>query len=364
MTTLNKNILSKIGFAMVIAVASHSASAHETSSCLGRKVRWHGNHCHFRVDTGSMSTAFRTAFQSALSAWNATPANFIFTMNSTNLWFPFTGNLRNEVWMSNDDDILNGALAVCVSWTACAVRMESDIIFDNRVLWTSGRTKSLMRAYGGPARPFQAAAIHEVGHALGLKHESDTYNVMGDATTHLQTNGSIARSYVGEDATDGGVFLYGLAPNDRQDLGVSHWRRSGAFSGYSTHRRTRIFVNGIEAPKFTSAGGVEPVYLVRRGQVVQLEMSYENNGSTTQYPDVDFHVSVNDFISSFDPRVGSRTITVNRNRVYTRRFPVTIPTNLNLSQTYFLGAKIDPDNQIAEFDESNNATYVGIRIVP
>ena len=362
MITKQEKILTTFGLAIAFAALTPSASAHETRSSGGSPVRYSGNSCHFKVDTLSMSSGFRSAFQAALNEWNKVPANFLFTMNSTSLWAPFSGNLQNEVWMSNNRDLLGTALAVCVTWRVGAQLMESDIVFSNSVMWTTGMSRVVMSAYGGSGTPFRAVALHELGHALGLLHESDTYNVMGDATKHLQTNGSTARSYVGEDATHGAIFLYGLL-GGRQDVAVCHWRRTGSWSGYSTHDRTRVLVGGVEAGKVNSSAA-EPVYEVRRGQWIDLEMTYENNGSSSQRPLLRFYVSTNNFISGGDRWMASRNITVNRNKVYTARHRLQIPTNLRLGTNYWLGVIIDANSRIAEFDESNNASYVGIRIIP
>jgi len=361
MMTLNKNFLSTVGFALTIAFATHSISAHETLSIGGVKYRWSGNSCSFRVDA-AMSPGFRSAFQGAINSWNATPANFSFSMTTAPLWMPFTGNLSNEVWLTTNDDLLNGADAVCITNLGTHI-VEADIAFDARLTWTSGTSKSVMQAYGGPAMPFRSVAIHELGHALGLKHESDTYNVMGDASMHLQTNGSIARSYVGEDATHGAIYLYGIGNAGSQDLAVSHWRRSGSWRGYSTHARTRLFSGSTECTKQAPVNAADPVYRVRRGVSYDMEMSYENNGATSHRTRLRFCVSTNSFISNGDQYLGERTITVNRNKVYTTRQRVTIPYSLTFGGTYWLGVKIDADGRVREFDETNNATYIRIIVV-
>ena len=151
MMTLNKNFLSTVGFALTIAFATHSISAHETLSIGGVKYRWSGNSCSFRVDA-AMSPGFRSAFQGAINSWNATPANFSFSMTTAPLWRPFTGNLSNEVWLTTNDDLLDGAAAVCITNLGTHI-VEADIAFDARLIWTSGTSKSVMQAYGGPAMP-------------------------------------------------------------------------------------------------------------------------------------------------------------------------------------------------------------------
>ena len=87
-------------------------------------------------------------------------------------------------------------------------------------------------------------------------------------------------------------------------------------------------------------------------------------GKTTQSGvDVGFYISTNNLITTFDRRIGGRTLTLSRDNVYSpTHHTVTIPGDLNVGQTYWVGAIIDEDNSLSEAVEWNNATYIPIRV--
>jgi hypothetical protein len=106
-------------------------------------------------------------------------------------------------------------------------------------------------------------------------------------------------------------------------------------------------------------------YVVRRGQIVRPEFTYENNGRTTvTSAPLGYYISANDFISATDRRIASTTITLVRDTVSTLTRAVTIPANLLVNRNYWLGVMVNPGATVAEQNRSNNATYIPIRVVP
>ena len=237
------------------------------------------------------------------------------------------------------------------------------MVFNNTELYTTSTTKASLWPYGGASRPFATTALHEFGHAQGLGHTSNRYSIMGTDWDHIHANGTVATAYPGEDAVAGSVAVYGISSANLEDLGLSHWRRVGAAGEYSTHARTRLFDSAsVELPLV--AGTVEPVYRVNKGQLVKLEMTYENMGATSpQVVRVGYYLSGNDFISTADTFLGERTLTLFRSAPDTldNTF-LTIPASLVSGQTYYLGAFIDFGDAVREVSETNNATYLAIRV--
>ena len=362
---MNNPILTGAALCLAVLGLESRASAYEYWTCLGSKITWSSGSPTMRLSSVSFpSGSWRTAMTDVCDHWSDGPAQFEWNVvyGDTSVG---VGNFQNEAWFTTSQSLLNGAPARCISWSYCANWAEADIVFDAAVAYTTSTSKTALTPYGGASRPFRTTALHELGHGVGLKHENDEYNIMGQDWDHIHANGSTARAYAGEDGFDGAVYLYGTA-SGRQDVGVVHWKWTGRSGEYSTHARTSVFKqNGALAPGFTdrtfNANG-EPGFKVSRGETIQVELSFENNGASSQSPLVEYYVSTNDFISTFDTFVGSRRPTVNRNGVYTFTQTIVVPSNLTVGAVYYVGAVVDPDDDIDEFDEGNNATYIAIKI--
>ncbi|MBV6466704.1 MAG: hypothetical protein DCC43_15565 [Candidatus Brocadia sp.] len=268
-------------------------------------------------------------------------------------------NGESEVWFSSDS---NYSPAVTFTWyLPYPYIVESDVVFYNGVAYTTSMAKTNLWSYGGPYRPFQTTAIHEYGHVAGLGHEADEYNIMGADWTHIHCNGSTARSYVGEDACDGLVNLYGLATSSVEDLSVSLFKRVGSSGEYSTHAQCKMYSSTTNNElAFTTYQG-QRRYTVAPGQVVKVEFTWENQGKTTQTRTAGWYISSNSLITTTDSRFATQNFTLSRGNVNTTKTTLTIPSNLTPGQTYYLGAIIDYNNGLSEIDENNNAAYHIIR---
>lgn len=306
------------------------------------------------------SGVWRNALAESVSRWNTSPSKFYFnlTYNDSSVGL---NNGQNEVWFSDDNNVLSGAPAICYTWQNSSGRIiEADVIFDNRIAYTPSTSKNLLSGYGGGSRPFQTTSVHEFGHALGLLHENRYYNVMGEDYTHIHTNAGVARSYPGEDASSGAIALYGTYSPPINDLSVVHWKWSSAGGEYSRHTRTQMYnSSGTLLSSFNDAG--ERRYRVSRGQQVQVELTYENNGATTQTVNVGHYISTNDNITTTDTLIRQGSFTLVRNTPYTTRDTVTIPSNL-ASGNYYIGAIVDRTGVVSEQYENNNSTYIAIRV--
>lgn len=359
--------------AAMLAASAGSAFAASYETCLGEELRWIDNIVTVRADQASFPAGrWRDALQQAVDRFNLNPSPFRYSMTIDSDGVGLN-NGQNEVWGSTDDTVLHGAPAVAYRWWTCYWLSgnvvhnmdEVDVIFNygSPWRWASSESKSGLIRYGGSLRPMQTTAIHELGHGLPLSHVNTEYNVMGTDFEHISVNGSTARAYLGEDAADGAVFLYGLSSTLRQDLGVVHWKYSGVSGEYSDHDKTQLYdSSGAILSNFDDGG--ETRYRVHRGQTVLAEFTYENNGASTHSNiQVGFYISTNSLITTVDqPRIGGATLTLSPDDVFTFRTSVTIPNNLNSDQDYWLGVIIDDTGSISEMVEWNNATYIPIRV--
>ena len=348
----------------------------------GTKIKWSGEKIKWRASKVSFpaGSSFRTALVRAMTRWNQAPGEFTFTSPPT--WNDSSvsrDNDQTEAWASDS----LGPPAICYRWwkwkSGTARYREADIVFDADLLWSTSTTQSNKdvtssavygnKVYGGNRRPFVTTAMHEMGHALGLNHENRRLNIMGSDPSHLHANDGKIRAYAGEDAGNGEVFLYGQTDFIlKDDLSVSHWKHwkaGGQDDEYSLHILTKIYHNPSDS--VVSSTWFEGVkrYKVKKGNSYKVQFTYENNGYYDKSGvNVGFYISTNGKITTGDTRFATRTMTLNRNRPYTRKYTLTIPSNLVVDQVYWLGVIVDYTGSITEFAEDNNAAYIPIIIIP
>jgi hypothetical protein len=362
----------------LLAIATN-AMAYSKSTCLGEELKWSSNSKSLEANSTSFpSGTWFNGVSDGVAKFNLNPSKFRYSVFSSGGGVS-RGNGQSEIWGSTSADVLQGFPAIAYSWWTCFwffgdhVSMdEVDIAFDygSPWKWTTSTDKKKLLRYSDTAtdlRPLQTTTAHEVGHGAKLNHVNTEYNVMGTDFEHIHVNGTTARAYAGEDVADGMVDLYGARSGSWEDLGVVHWRYSGASGEYSDHTKTVIRNSaGGALPTFTitDPGTTrETAYRVSPGQTIRVQFTYENNGKTRQPSSrVGFYVSSNHLITTWDTRIGGVTLDLGRNNVYTRTDTVTLPSTLQTNRTYWVGAIIDENNTIGEAVEWNNATYIPIRV--
>ncbi len=352
---MNKYILAITTLGALVLTAGQAA-AYTTTACGSSDVKWSSETKTLYAYRGSFpyGSTWRSALKEAVARLNDNAAGFTFKISYTSTP-PSLGNGRSEVWITN----ISPPGVTNYWWNGSCKLTEADIRMDSSVNWTTSTLKTNNQNYGGTARPFQTTLVHELGHAMGLGHEADEYNIMGQDWDHIHANGNTSRAYFGEDASDGSVFLYGVSSD--QDLGIVHWKRTGAGGAYSAHGRTRLLNSTTNAELPYSVVNGERRYKVNRGQTVKVELTYENNGNSYQYQDIGYYVSTNSYISTWDTLLATRSLGLSPDNVYTSTYNVKVPSNLSCNKNYWLGAVIDKNGSLAENNEWNNATYIPIR---
>lgn len=323
--------------------------------------RYTSNNMRMRAATVSFpeGNPYRTALSNVVSRFFNNPSDFWFTQtwNDGSIGFD---NGQNEVWFSADPKY-NPAYTFWWYNIFGDVK-EADCVFYNGEAYTTSMTKTDLWTFGGAYRPFETTAAHEYGHASGLSHENDEYNIMGQDWTHIHCNGQTARSYVGEDACDGLVSLYGRYSNgDIQDLSVTLHRYKGKSGEYSTHKMGKM-TNSDGVTLSSASFNGQRRYNVSRGQLVNVEFTYENEGETTKTVNIAFYISTNSSISTADRRIATGWVKEARGNVHQVATSLYIPEDLTVGKTYYLGVIIDYDNTVAEVDNANNAAYHIIKV--
>lgn len=359
-----------IGCVMICGPIAERAAAHTHWHCGGKNVKWTGEKIRWRAGKNSFpsGTHWRTALFGANHRWNEAPGEFVFLNPSWGEKYVGRGNDQNEIWFSRSQNLLNGAPARCFTWVNCYFGshkiIEADVVFDADVAWSTTKAQASKTPYGGSRRPWGNTAIHEMGHALGLAHEDDTYNVMGEDWTHIHAMNGVVRWYAGEDAGNGEVHLYGKTNTSRKnDLGVTHWKYSGHSGEYSTHEACRIYkLDDSPVTRENFNGWLR--YKVQAGNTYKVQFTYENNGYYKQTGvEVAYYISTNDCITTADRLIGLGGFTMKRNKAFTSAIHLLIPSDLTLGQTYYIGIIVDYTHAILEFASHNNATWIPIRII-
>ncbi|NBQ68435.1 MAG: hypothetical protein EBU46_06195 [Nitrosomonadaceae bacterium] len=336
---MNASRFNQLLAALFLATMTQQASAYTTIKCGGSSTKWSGNNYTVRASSvGFPVGPWRDALSSVVSHWNGNPSNLSFGVVWDEPAVAANNNENEAWWEANNGPNIGTSPAITYVWFKgdCTLK-EADVIFNNSVAFHYTTSKTSLWPYGGANRPFQTTAMHEFGHAAGLAHTANTYNIMG--------------------------AVYGLWTGGPEDLGVVHWKHTGSSGEYSTHGRTRILdTSNVELAKV--AGTAEPVYRVNKGQTIKLELTYENLGKTSPLAaKVGYYLSSNDIISVADRFLGEGNVTLYRGFPDTTfNTSLVIPTDLVSGQTYWVGAIIDYNNAYSERSEANNATYIGIRV--
>ncbi len=351
-----RSMFAKIVGAMTVLAATLTANAYVTHG------RWSGNEVTMRASSVSFpsGSSYRTALGTITSRFYSNPSEMWFTQSYDDTSIGFD-NGQSEVWFSADSAYDPAVTFWWNDWLTGDIE-EADCVFYNGESYTTSMNKTSLWTYGGSYRPFQTTAIHEYGHAAGLSHENDEYNIMGQDWSHISCNGSTARSYVGEDACDGLVALYGLASGGTfEDVSVTLMKYLGTSGEYSTHQLGKMYTSTGGSLSSGSFNG-QRRYNVTKGSRYQAEFTWENNGETTQTRNVAFYISTNSTISTGDTLIGTGSVGVSRGNVSTTKTTLTIPSTLTSGTTYYLGVIIDYNGALTETDESNNAAYHIIKI--
>lgn len=281
-------------------------------------------------------------------------------------------NGENEVDIAEAYGVCSGdnPVACALLWcsgascnSASGTIIETDVIFDIDHPWVTNDLKDESYAYdSSEGRPLVNTAIHEFAHTLGVMHEADVFQIMGNAWNVVNTNGDHTETVLSEDTTKGLVETYGARSSDLYDVSLYHWEWKNASSGgYSKHKRTKVmFENGNELPEVDAD---EPTYLVQQGQTIKVRQTAENRGTSTESVKIKWYLSTNDYISSSDTLLETKNYTLGVNTPYTFNRNVDLPSNLTLSKSYWIGAIIDANDALDESNEANNAVYVA-RLIP
>ena len=212
-----------------------------------------------------------------------------------------------------------------------------------------------------------SAFLHELGHVAGLAHTPRPYSLMGQNTRFVHANGSTLSTYIGTDTNQGLYKLYG-AGAPYADLSVSHWKldRESLDEEISRHQRVEVF-DAADNLVANDWGGLDnsedaPQFQLVRGQTYYFEFTWENNGLEQLPMTAGLYLSDDDWIDPADRLLSVATGTIEGLDTTTSRVAVPMPSDVEVGRSYYVGAVMDPDNQLEEQDEFNG-TYTLVTFV-
>ncbi len=349
----------------LLAIFPSRSHAYFTLECDGEKVRWRTIDFNTEAIRLRMSavgfpevSGWTDLLTSAVAKWNRQPTQgrFLLTRERN----VALDNEQNEVWFTDSEDVLDGSPAIAhisYDWWDCEDIEETDIAFRSNGSFTASRRPGDLLAYRGASWAFEPAALHELGHALGLQHNGSFMNIMGTDGNHLQTQGDLAAGHIGQDAAAGAVYLYGQSPHALPDFSIHHIKFRGAPGAeeYAPHEATRT--TSPESFGMNLRIGNERIITVRQGQPLDIEFTPDHNDVGNYRTPIGIYLSADRTITSRDRRVLLRDYPVLRGFFpVPETFRIEIPKTLPAGD-YYAGAIIDPENEIEEMFEDNNATF-------
>lgn len=321
----------------LVTFATSGAQAYSWRTCDGDRLRWNRQWTNMYISTTSFppSSTWDARLQNAMWHWNnAAGSRFAYYFGRDTDGSHRSGNGRNEVYLDSG-----------LAWTTLGVTRtryhcywffgwhhgidETDVGFNSDRTWNLG-IFDYVDDLGGVIN-FESVALHELGHALGLLHENRWMATMNASYPNSGPLGTIREWDPLADDRNGVRFLYPTNTNET-DIAGSVFRRTG--SGTS------------------DLVGSTPSTVP--GSTVTIGFTFSNLSTERVTFDIDFYLSTNDYISTFDRLIGTNNgawADPGATGTYSRT--LYIPSDI-APGTYWIGFLVDSDSGLAEANEVNN----------
>ena len=325
-----------LGFALLFVVAD-LAHAYSYRTCNGNRIRWNSQWTNMYISTTSFpaGSSWDSRLQNAMWHWNNVKGStFDYYVGRDTNGTHNSNNGVNEVYL--DNSLSGSTLGVTLTRYHCYWFFgwhygidETDIGFNNNKSWSTG-TYSYSNPTGSPFN-FESVALHELGHAIGLKHENRWMATMNAYYPNSGPFGYYKEWDPFGDDRLAGRFMYPDSTTE-VDVAGSPLKRTG--SGTS---------NLVSSPNWAY-----------RGSNVTIEFTFSNLSTSTQSFDIGFYLSTNSYISTYDTLLGTNYGAWG-SAGYTGTFSRTLYVPSWVSPgTYYLGFLVDKNGALSEADENNN----------
>lgn len=322
------------------------ASAYEVDTCWGWDVTWDNDQTARLLPISfPAGSVWRNDLLVAFGRWNdmrGMSFEFENIVDDNNNTFNYSNDRNEFAWNSSETD---GALAVTViTYDLCFFGQdieEADIIFNNSLAWEFGahdpRTTETTPS-------FLFTAVHEMGHFLGLLHENDEMAVMLTSASAFHGGNGHLRAAPFPDDAQGARRLYSHS-NSETDFSISNFR------WVSSNNTSLILNNGTQT--------------VSPGSTFNSGFAFGNQGKThVEFP-IYLVLSTNTTITIYDRVIATFTGWADPYYYGDHTFQLRVPNDVTPGD-YYVGAILDPNNDVPEEREGNNAVaFPGIvRVSP
>lgn len=275
--------LARLPLILALFLAPPLAQAYTYRTCDGKPITWRNGTATMYINSTQFTGVWDSRLRTAMYRWNGIGGSHFRYNVATYSGGHGVGNGRNEIYWDGtlSSDVLGRTQIRYNCYWAGSWQYgitETDVTFNSNVSWETSS------AIAGSRKTFEAVALHEFGHALGLSHESYDHATMLGLHPF---GGSLGYYNMWDPLADdrAGVRVLYPASSTESDIAASRFKYGSmdttAYAGSTTSANT--------------------------GGYAWLEFTVSNLGTSRMDFDVAFYLSQDDVITTSDILLGMNT---------------------------------------------------------